>query len=64
MTDDAVKHFYAWVPITDEMLEDRALYGPDGEPWCRFIAGSLWCANGERCLNPNHRKRTDETSEA
>lgn len=36
---------------------DPNLHSPDGEPWCRFGAGSVWCLNAGRCLNPHHRGR-------
>lgn len=36
--------------------KSRALYAPDGEPWCRFGLG-LECLNECRCLNPNHGRR-------
>lgn len=47
-------------PATHEV--DPQLYAPTaegagtGEPWCRFVAGSLGCVNGDACRNPNHRR--------
>lgn len=35
---------------------NQDFYNPTtGEPWCRFGRG-LFCMNGWRCKNPNHRK--------
>lgn len=34
---------------------DPELYAPDGTPWCNF-KGGIYCANGDRCLNRNHRR--------
>lgn len=36
----------------------RALYSPDGQPWCRFGSGSTACLNESeqrQCQNPWHR---------
>ena len=45
-------------PESDEF--DPKLYGPDGDPICRFRSGSLACLNESRCRNPRHRGRPDE----
>ena len=40
---------------------DPRRFAPNGAPWCWFTAGSTDCANGERCLNPNHRPARSTT---
>lgn len=39
----------------DDRNGDPSYFAPDGNPWCRFGAGSR-CLNGDRCLNLNHRR--------
>lgn len=36
-----------------DLSSDRELFAVDEEPWCRFVGGSLACAN-DPCLNPAH----------
>jgi hypothetical protein len=42
-------------PLEIDRGPSSDLYGPDGEPWCRFGKG-LGCLNGDQCLSSTHRR--------